>query len=138
MTGASAVYQTIQQLDLASSVVLAGHVPDEHVPGLYTHASALIMPSLYEGFGFPVLESMASGTPVITSNTSSLPEVAGDAALLVPPHDELALADAIANVMECRTTAAELRRKGLQRARQFSWERTANETLEVYRSIANP
>ncbi|HXA85905.1 MAG TPA: glycosyltransferase family 1 protein, partial [Candidatus Dormibacteraeota bacterium] len=123
MTGAAAVYETIRQLDLASSVVLAGHVPDEHVPGLYAHASALIMPSLYEGFGFPVLESMSSGTPVITSNTSSLPEVAGDAALLVPPHDEQALADAIAEIIECRTTAEELRTKGLQRARQFSWER---------------
>jgi glycosyltransferase involved in cell wall biosynthesis len=137
MTGASAVYETIQQLGLASSVVLAGHVPDDHIPGLYTHASALIMPSLYEGFGFPVLEAMSSGTPVIASNTSSLPEVAGDAALLVPPLDERALADAIANVLASSTTADELRSKGLQRARQFSWERTANKTLEVYRSVAS-
>jgi glycosyltransferase involved in cell wall biosynthesis len=137
MTGASAIYEAIQQLDLASSVVVAGHVPDEHIPGLYTHASALIMPSLYEGFGFPVLEAMSSGTPVIASNTSSLPEVAGDAALLVPPLDEQALADAIADVLECSTAADELRSKGLQRARQFSWKRTADETVKVYRSIAS-
>ena len=136
MKGADAIRETIQQLDLSASVVLAGYVPDVHIPGLYAHASALVMPSLYEGFGFPVLESMAAGTPVITSNTSSLPEVAGDAALLVPPEDERALADAIADVIECRATAAELRSRGLQRARQFSWERTADETLRVYRSIA--
>jgi glycosyltransferase involved in cell wall biosynthesis len=96
------------------------------------------MPSLYEGFGFPVLESMAVGTPVVASDNSSLPEVAGDAAILVSPLDENALANAIADVIENRAIARELRAKGLTRARQFSWQRAAEETLAVYRSVAMP
>jgi len=136
MKGVQEVYDTIRELDLGSSVVLTGYVPDEHVPGLYAHASALVMPSLYEGFGFPVLESMAVGTPVIASNSSSLPEVAGDAAILVPPQDVEAWAKAIEDVIESRIISSELQRKGLARARQFSWERTAEQTLAVYRSVA--
>ena len=119
-------------------LVLAGHVPDEYIAGLYAHASLLVMPSLYEGFGFPVLESMAVGTPVVASDNSSLPEVAGDAAILVSPLDENALANAIADVIENRAIARELRAKGLTRARQFSWQRAAEETLAVYRSVAMP
>ncbi len=135
MKGAQEIYDTIRELDLGSSVVLAGYVPDEHVAGLYAQASVLVMPSLYEGFGFPVLESMAVGTPVIASNVSSLPEVAGDAAMLFPPQDELALADALEDVLENASTVAELRRRGLARAREFTWQRTADETVKVYRSI---
>jgi glycosyltransferase involved in cell wall biosynthesis len=137
MKGVQEVYDTIRELDLGSSVVLTGYVPDEHVPGLYAHASALVMPSLYEGFGFPVLESMAVGTPVIASNSSSLPEVAEDAAILVPPQDVEAWAKAIEDVIESPTISSELQRKGLARARQFSWERTAEQTVAVYRSVAS-
>ena len=136
--GATEVLETIQQLDLGNSVVLAGHVPDRHVPGLYVHARMLVMPSLYEGFGFPVLEAMAAGTPVLASNTSSLPEVAGDAAILFPPRDVCALADAIEDVLENRSVAEELRRKGLQRARQFNWRDTAEKTIAIYRAVAEP
>src|SRR5438874_5934426 len=92
LRGAQEIHATIAELDLSNLVVLAGHVPDEQVPGLYAHASVLVMPSLYEGFGFPILESMACGTPVIASGASSLPEVAGDAAILFPAQDESALA----------------------------------------------
>lgn len=137
LAGTAEIKETIHQLDLASSVVLTGHVPDQQLPGLYTHASVLVMPSLYEGFGFPILESMAVGTPVVASNTSSLPEVAGDAAILVSPRDELALAAAIADVIENRTLAEQLRVRGLNRAHQFSWQRAASETIAIYRRVAN-
>ncbi|MGZ4732310.1 MAG: glycosyltransferase family 4 protein [Terriglobales bacterium] len=133
MKGAHEVFDTIRELDL-NSVVLAGHVPEEHIPGLYAGAAALVIPSLYEGFGLPVLEAMAAGTPVVASNTSSLPEVAAGAAILFPPEDELALADAIEDVLENRSTANELRRNGLERARQFSWQRTAEETVAIYKA----
>jgi glycosyltransferase involved in cell wall biosynthesis len=133
--GAAEIHQTIQELQLEDSVVLAGHVPDRHLPGLYAQAKALVMPSLYEGFGFPILESMAAGTPVVATKSSSLPEVAGNAAILVSPTDEQALAEAIETVIANPRIAAELRTKGLARARQFNWERTAAETVDVYRSV---
>jgi glycosyltransferase involved in cell wall biosynthesis len=133
MKGAHEVFETIQKLGL-NSVVLTGHIPEQHIPGLYAGAAALVIPSLYEGFGLPVLEAMAAGTPVVASNTSSLPEVAAGAAFLVPPEDELALTAAIEDVLENRATADELRRNGLERARQFSWQRTAEETVAVYRT----
>lgn len=135
MAGGDEIHETIRQLDLSTSVVLAGRVPDENLPGLYAKASLLVMPSLYEGFGFPVLESMAAGTPVVASNIASLPEVAGDAAILVSPHDVEGLANAIADVLVNPSLAEELRSKGLSRAQQFNWQRTAAETVQVYRSV---
>ncbi len=135
LKGAHEVFETIEELDLSRSVVLTGHIPNLHIPGLYAHAAILVMPSLYEGFGLPVLEAMAAGTPVVASNTSSLPEVAAGAAILFAPHDELALAGAIEDVLEHRSAADELRRKGLERARHFSWQRTAEETIAVYQAV---
>jgi glycosyltransferase involved in cell wall biosynthesis len=137
MLGADEIHTTIRQLELSADVVLAGRVPDEHLPGLYAQASLLVMPSLYEGFGFPVLEAMAAGTPVVASNTSSLPEVAGTAAILVAPDDTMALAEAISSVLEWPQCAAELKAKGLAWAKQFNWQRTAQETIEVYRGIVS-
>lgn len=133
--GADEIYSTVKELDLTANVILPGRVPDEHLPGLYAQASLLVMPSLYEGFGFPVLEAMASGTPVVASNTSSLPEVAGEAAILVPPHDTTALANAIVAILSRSTLADDLRAKGLAQAQQFNWQRTAAETTTVYRGI---
>jgi len=133
--GAGEILAMIQELDLTEEVVLAGHVPDEIVPGLYAGASIMVMPSLYEGFGFPVLESMAVGTPVIASNSSSLPEVAAGASLLFPAHDERALAAAIEDVLSNHSVAGELRAKGLKRASEFSWKRTADATVLVYRQV---
>jgi glycosyltransferase involved in cell wall biosynthesis len=136
LKGAQEVFETIRELDLSSSVVLTGHMPDEHVPGLYAHASLLVMPSLYEGFGFPVVEAMAAGTPVVCSNTSCLPEVAGDAAILFSPHDPYALARVMEDLIQNRSLAEELRRKGIEQARQFTWQRTAEQTIEIYREVA--
>lgn len=136
MVGAKEVHQTIGDLELSGNVILAGRVADEYLPGLYAKASLLVMPSLYEGFGFPVLESMAAGVPVVASNVSSLPEVAGDAAILVSPHEAEGLANAMAEVLDNPGVAAELRAKGLSRAQQFNWQRTAAETVQVYRSVA--
>jgi glycosyltransferase involved in cell wall biosynthesis len=136
LPGMAAIHDTILELDLSGSVLLTGRVPDQHMPALYVHASILVMPSLYEGFGFPALEAMACGTPVVASNMSSLPEITGDAALLVSPTDADALAAAIEGVMEHRSLAEELRRKGLERARQFSWQRTATETAAIYHIAA--
>jgi glycosyltransferase involved in cell wall biosynthesis len=103
-------------------------VTDEDLPALYNGADLFCFPSLYEGFGLPVLEAMACGTPVVTSNSTSLPEVAGEAALLVDPYDVEAIAEAMRRVLEEPELAAELRERGLKRAAEFTWERTARET----------
>jgi alpha-1,3-rhamnosyl/mannosyltransferase len=105
---------------------------------LYAGATVFVMPSLYEGFGLTPLEAMACGVPVVCSNASSLPEVVGDAALLVNPRDGTALAQAIARVLDDAALRDELRAKSLARAAQFSWERTARETLQVYRAARPP
>jgi glycosyltransferase involved in cell wall biosynthesis len=107
------------------------YVPDEDLAGLYSGAQALVFPSLFEGFGFPVLEAMACGTPVICSNMSSLPEVAGQAALLVDPQDVQALLRAMLRVQAEPALRAELTERGLSQVRQFSWRRAAEETLAV-------
>ena len=113
-----------------------GFVDANDLPALIGAACAFVWPSLYEGFGLPVLEAMACGTPVITSNVSSLPEVAGDAALLVDPHDELAIAAAMTRLADDETLRESLRVAGLNRATQFTWQRCAEETVAVYRRVA--
>jgi glycosyltransferase involved in cell wall biosynthesis len=136
MKGAAVVFDTIEKLGLQDAVIVTGHVPEKFIPGLYAGARVLVMPSLYEGFGFPVLESMAVGTPVVASGTSSLPEVAGDAALFCPPNDHESFAQAIEAVLGNPALVKELRQKGIERSRQFTWQRTAQETLEIYQAVA--
>jgi glycosyltransferase involved in cell wall biosynthesis len=130
------LFRTIANLDLAQRVIFTGYVPEEELPLVYNAADLFVYPSLYEGFGLPILEAMACGVPVITSNLSSMPEVAGDAGILVDPNDVNALADAMTRVLTDRVLRATLAAKGLARARSFSWERMAQETLAVYARVA--
>ncbi|MFN4295018.1 MAG: glycosyltransferase family 4 protein [Thermoflexales bacterium] len=113
-------------------LILTGYVDEETLASLYSGCSAFVFPSLYEGFGLPVLEAMQCGAPVITSNTTALPEVAGDAALLVDPEDADAIAAAIRRVIGEPALRAELRARGFARARQFSWAETARLTAQAY------
>lgn len=110
-----------------------GYVDDTDLPAILSGASAFVWPSLFEGFGLPPLEAMACGTPVIASNASSIPEVTGDAALLVDPYSTDALREAMGAVANSPALAQELSQKGLQRVQQFTWARTARMTLETYR-----
>ena len=112
-------------------IVFTGYVTDEHATALFAGAELLAYPSLYEGFGFPVLEAMAAGVPVLTSDASSLPEVAGDAALLVDPHDTDAIADGLRRLLEDDQLRSRLRAAGLERVRSFTWPETARRTVEV-------
>ncbi|MCX7818728.1 MAG: glycosyltransferase family 4 protein [Kiritimatiellae bacterium] len=121
------------RLGVGDAVEWRGYVSGPELATAYRAAGVFALPSLYEGFGLTVLEAMACGTPVVVSDRASLPEVAGDAAVYAPPDDPDALGAALLRVLTDRTLADDLRRRGLQRAAQFSWERTARETLEVYR-----
>jgi len=121
----------IQELGLTDRVQFLDYVTYDQLPVLYGQAIALVFPSLWEGFGFPVLEAMSCGTPVITSNLSSLPEVAGDAAILVNPYDEKAIANAMQQIVMDDEGRSQLRAAGLARASQFSWAKTGRATAEV-------
>jgi glycosyltransferase involved in cell wall biosynthesis len=121
-------------LRVEDDIRFLGWLPDEQLEGLWSAATAFVYPSLYEGFGLPVLEAMARRVPVACSNASSLPEVAGDAALMFDPHDEAAIAAAIERLLTDSIEAERLRARGRERAARFTWERTARLTLSVYES----
>jgi len=131
------IFETIDKLDLQNDVVFTGYVSDEDLPALYNAADLFVYPSIYEGFGLPPLEAMACGTPVITSNTSSLPEVVGDAGIMVDPYDVNGLADAMHEVLANEGLRANMIKNGLERAKMFSWEKCARETLKVYEEVYN-
>lgn len=133
-----AIFRQVQQLCLEQDVLFTGYLDDAVLPLVYNAAELFVFPSLYEGFGLPVLEAMACGCPVVTANVSSLPEVAADAALCVDPYDVVAIAQAMAAVLTQPDTRADLVRRGLRQASLFSWERAAHETLEVYARIRRP
>jgi glycosyltransferase involved in cell wall biosynthesis len=116
--------------DQRKHIIITGYVEDKHVPALYSGALALVMPSLYEGFGFPVIEAMRCETPVICSNTSSLPELAGDAAILVDPLRVKSIANGIIEIVSNGERRAQLVEKGKRQAAQFTWERAARQTLD--------
>jgi glycosyltransferase involved in cell wall biosynthesis len=128
-------YQLLKKLRIDDHLVFTGYVPEEDLPALYQGAEIFVYPSFYEGFGLPVLEAMASGTPVITSNTSSLPEVAGDAALLVNPKEVFEIYEAMEALITNPSLRKELRGKGLDQSKKFSWEKTARQTLEIYQKV---
>jgi len=127
------IFTTIEREGLQDSVRHVGFVPAADLPLWYNSAEAFLFPSIYEGFGLPVLEAMACGTPVVTADVSSLPEVAGDAGLCLPPEDSEPWADALVSIKADLDWREEAREKGLDRAGRFSWERTAALTLDSYR-----
>ncbi len=120
---------------LAPWVRILADIPDAEMAEFYNRAAVFAYPSLYEGFGLPILEAMACGTPVVSSSASSLPEVGGDAALYADPRDSRTFADQVARVLSDSELRRRMAEAGLRRARQFSWRRTAEETLAVYRSV---
>jgi glycosyltransferase involved in cell wall biosynthesis len=129
------IRETARTFDVENRIVCTGPLSLDRLRLLYSHADVFVFPSLYEGFGMPVLEAMACGTPVITSRTTSLPEVAGDAAVLVNPEDAEELADAIMRVLDDPSLQSQLRALGVERAKQFTWQRAAQQTLAVYRAV---
>ena len=127
---------TIERLGLRDAVHFTGYVPFEDLPAIYNLGDFFVFPSLYEGFGLPVVEAMASGLPVLTSNTSSLGEIAGDAAEPIDPTDIDAMADAIRRLATDRALRQDRAERGFERARAFSWRQTAREMLAVYHRLA--
>ncbi len=132
---ADAFFARLRDLGLEDRVIFPGFVPDDDLPAVYASAAAFAFPSIYEGFGLPVLEAMACGTPVVCSNTSSLPEIAGEAAVLLPPDDVRGWLQALSHVVTDAPLRLDLRRRGLQQAAGFTWETTARQTHVVYQEI---
>jgi len=135
--GRSQVFSEVGLSEIPPRVHFTDHVPDEVLPYLYAGATAFVYPSLYEGFGLPPLEAMASGVPVITSNTTSLPEVVGDAAITVNPLSTDALAGAMLRLLEDPELRSRLTGAGLQRAQRFSWREAAGKTLDILERVAH-
>jgi glycosyltransferase involved in cell wall biosynthesis len=129
------MYQTIEETGLADYVHLLGFVDDEDLPTLYSAAECLVITSLYEGFGLPILEAMACGTPVVTSNLSSLPEVAGDASILVDPMDTPAIHNAINTILTDSTQRDQLVHAGFRQVQDFTWDKSAQHLKAIYESL---
>ena len=129
------VRDEVRRLGLDDRVLFLGEVADSDLPLIYSGAEVFVFPSLYEGFGLPVLEAMACGTPVICSNTSSLPEIVGDAAVTLDPQDKGGWVAALTEVLENEELRGELKAKSLVQAAKFSWQKAARETMAVYRSV---
>jgi glycosyltransferase involved in cell wall biosynthesis len=132
------IFARVAELELTDRVLFPGFIPASDLPWWYRAARIFVYPSLFEGFGLPVLEAMACGTPVITSPVSSLPEVAGPAAVLAPPDDTDALADAMRDVLADAARQERMRVAGMKQAQQFTWARTAAATADVYRTVLAP
>ncbi len=128
-------FAALEHSDYHQGVLLTGYVHADDLPAIYAGATAFVYPSLYEGFGLPPLEAMACGTPVACANTSSLPEVVGDAALKFNPKNLEAMVEALRRIANDEDLQEDLRARGFQRASEFSWDRAAQETVEVYRRI---
>ncbi len=131
------IYERARRSPVANSIQFLGYVGEMDLPALVAGAEAFVLVSLWEGFGIPVVEAMASGTAVITSNTSSLPEVVGDAGITVDPYDENAIADALRTVLENDELRSRLEAKGRERSKQFTWERCAKMTFDALAAVAD-
>ncbi len=131
------IYDTINALNMGEKVHFLGFVDDDDLPSLYTHARCLAFPSLYEGFGLPILESMACGTPVLTSNISSLPEVAGDVAITLDPYDVNAISQGLKRLILNSPERDQRIVNGLNHVKQFTWRRSAEQLLAIYQGILN-
>ncbi|MCK4602637.1 MAG: glycosyltransferase family 4 protein, partial [Phycisphaerae bacterium] len=131
--GKTRIFEDASLGDIPPRVLLTGHVEDEHLPALYSGATAFVYPSLYEGFGLPPLEAMACGVPVVAANQTALPEVVGRAGIMVDPYDPDAIADGVRQIVAKEGLREDLIRCGQQRARQFTWARTAEMTWRVLR-----
>ena len=127
--------ETVRRLGLERYVIFTGQIREQDKAALYSAATVYMFPSLYEGFGMTVLEAMACGTPVLTSNLSALPEVVADAGALVDPYDSSAIAQALTELLESQSRREELSRRGLERARRFTWPQVAEQTVRVYKQI---
>ena len=128
--------ELIETLGIEKEVIFVGSVSENDLPKYYNAADLFVFPSLYEGFGLPPLEAMACGTPVITSNLTSLPEVVGDSAITIDPYDVNAFAEAMYNLLTDEKLREQMINKGLRRAQLFNWEKSAEETLKVYQQLS--
>jgi len=133
--GSGPLFAALRELQLQQEVICTGYLNQEELPDFYSAAEVLVFPSIYESFGLPILEAMACGAPVVTSNRSACSEVAGGAALLVDPEDWEAIANAIERVLSDTGLREELRAAGFKRAKEFSWQATAAQTLAVYQEL---
>ena len=133
-----AILSEVRRMGLQNEIAFLGYVPESDLPALYSAAEIFVYPSLYDGFGFPPLEAMACGTPIIVSNVASLPEVVGDCGLMFDPLDAVELAGKMHTLLLEEGRRSNLRVKGLQRAKEFTWGRTAAETLKVYSELLEP
>lgn len=131
------IFEKLDSLKRRRDIIFTGYIDDKDLPQLYNNASVFVFPSLYEGFGLPVLEAMSCGCPVITSNTSSLPEVTCKASILINPYDIKEITRAIKKVLTDNKLRSKLIKEGLKQSKKFSWKKCAKETLEVYKEVFN-
>jgi glycosyltransferase involved in cell wall biosynthesis len=131
------IFKLVKQYNLAKDVIFTGSIKHIDLPALYSTAKLFILPSLFEGFGLPVIEAMACGTPVITSNVSSLPEVAGDAGILINPYDTEAISQTMIKVLSDKTLQKDMRTKGFENVKRFSWKNSAKELIGLFEEVAN-
>lgn len=129
------IFKTVRKLGLEEDVIFPGYLPAEQLPALYAGAEAFVFPSFYEGFGIPPLEAMACGTPVITSGCSSMPEVTGDAAVLVDPHQPEELAEAMEHMLRDQDLRNTCISRGLERVKRFTWEKAAEDVYQIYQEL---
>lgn len=131
----STIHELVAELELTGMVIFTGYVPEKELVLLYNAARVFTYPSIYEGFGLPILEAMACGVPVVTSNSSAMPEVAGDAAILIDPFSEEEIADGILQILSNQELAHALSEAGLRRAAEFTWQHTIEQTVAIYRKV---